>query len=144
MSNLGTPRIQEMSNLWNFLNSQLYQKLNVREYWCINYLMFRSQFSVLGVPRLSRDLCLSISAIFVRFTCFLVYCVFKLACHKRYGLGSGVLHRSICTIWPFMAVFIIKFACLAHTLWLRKKPLYTNYYLYYRYQFPGCQYLVIP
>ena len=30
MSNLGHPRTHEISNVWNFPNSQLYQKLNVR------------------------------------------------------------------------------------------------------------------
>ena len=52
MSNLGHRRTQEISSLWNFPNSQLYQKLNVRECWRINYLIFIGQFSVLGVPRL--------------------------------------------------------------------------------------------
>ena len=52
MSNLGTPRTQEISSLWNFPNSQLYQKLNVQECWRINYLIFIGQFSVLSVPRL--------------------------------------------------------------------------------------------
>ena len=52
MSNLGHPRTQEISYLWKFPNSQLYQKLNVRECWRINYLICISQFSFLGCPRL--------------------------------------------------------------------------------------------
>ena len=53
VSNLGHRRTQEISILRNFPNSQLYQKLNVRECWRINYLVFMSRFYVLGCPRLS-------------------------------------------------------------------------------------------
>ena len=53
ISNLGTPRSQEIFNIWNFPNRQIPWKLNSRGIGNINYLIFMSRFSVLSVPRLS-------------------------------------------------------------------------------------------
>ena len=87
ISNLGTPRTQELSNCRNFLNSQHYQKLNVGECWRINYLKFMSQFSVLGVPRLS-------SVVFL--SSFFPYCVIiRTVSRKKYDAQQ---------CWKFFAV----------------------------------------
>ena len=70
ISNLGTPRTQEIFRFWNFPNSLYYQKLNAWECLRINYLVFMGQFFVLGVPRLLDSLLI---AIFVHFAYFVYF-----------------------------------------------------------------------
>ena len=65
ISNLGTPRTQEISNLWNFPNSLIPRKLKSWGISWINYLIFMIKFSVLRVPRLSHSY---FGAYFVTFT----------------------------------------------------------------------------
>ena len=72
VSNLGTPRTQEKSNIWNFPNSQLYQKLNGRECWRINYLIFIGHCVVLRVPRLLHALFPSMLWLNVYFLAYII------------------------------------------------------------------------
>ena len=69
IDNLGTPRTQNWAIIDKYLIRQLYQKLNVRECWCINHLLIIGQFSVLDVPRLLHSL---FSSILSNITYFLV------------------------------------------------------------------------
>ena len=52
LSNLGTPRTENWPLIFNFPNSQLYQKLNRWKCKPIKNLNIIDQFSVLGVPRM--------------------------------------------------------------------------------------------
>ena len=89
-ANLGTRRSCKGCNFSKKLDSLIPRKLNSKGIGWIRYLLTRARLWVLVVPRLSRDLCLSISAIFVRFTCFSCVILFQkydasileiLACH---------------------------------------------------------------
>ena len=50
--NLGTPKTQEISDSWNFLNSLIPRTINSRDIGRIRTLLIVGQFSVLCVPRL--------------------------------------------------------------------------------------------
>ena len=84
ISNLGTPRTQEISNLWNFPNRQLYQKLNRWKCWRIKYVSIIAQFGVLGVPRLLQALFLSILWLNA---CFLAYIIISKVRFDNFGIS---------------------------------------------------------
>ena len=102
-SNLGTSGTQDIFNLWNFSNSQFYQKLNVRECWRINYLMFIGHCGVLRVPRLLHGLFSSILSnityfleqyyiiLKVRFDNFGICACYKLMFFMAQDLGFSIL-----------------------------------------------------